>query len=90
MPSEPQYDEKMSKWQHVHQCPRYSHPVRAEEIPRSALATGVSSHRPNSLISMCAFNAEMRLEGSYFEDRSLTSGEFFALPSAGAEGTVGY
>jgi hypothetical protein len=28
-------------WEHVHQCPRCQHVVRAEEIPHVSIATGV-------------------------------------------------
>jgi predicted RNA-binding Zn-ribbon protein involved in translation (DUF1610 family) len=41
MTNGPQQGRMNGKWEHVHQCPQCGHVVRAEEIPRQAIVTGV-------------------------------------------------
>jgi predicted RNA-binding Zn-ribbon protein involved in translation (DUF1610 family) len=41
MTSDPRHAERNRKWEHVHQCPQCAHIVKAEDIPRPAIISGV-------------------------------------------------
>jgi hypothetical protein len=41
MTSGPQHGCGSGKWEHVHQCPQCEHIVKAEDIPRPAIISGV-------------------------------------------------